>query len=75
MRKFIIGGIAAGVVLIGLTSAAPANKRPCEANIAPPPANWDLPVMSCKRDAVTQIDGHWVCKQHAKRAPKNGWTC
>jgi hypothetical protein len=73
MKKSILGGLAAAAVAVGLASAAPANKRPCEANIAPP-ANWGLPIMSCRRDAVTQVDGHWACKQHAKRAPKNGWT-
>jgi hypothetical protein len=27
----------------------------------------------CKRAAITKVDGHWACKQHAKKPPPNGW--
>ena len=48
MKRSILGGLAAAAVAVGLASAATANKRPCEANIALP-ANWGLPVMTCRR--------------------------
>ena len=29
----------------------------------------------CKRAAVAQLrNGHWACKQHAKKKPPNGWV-
>jgi hypothetical protein len=27
----------------------------------------------CKRPAITKVNGHWACKQHAKKKPPNGW--
>jgi hypothetical protein len=28
----------------------------------------------CQRKAVTQVNGHWACRQHAARPPANGWN-
>jgi hypothetical protein len=27
----------------------------------------------CKRPAIKKVNGHWACKQHAKKKPPNGW--
>jgi len=45
-------------------------QRPCDARTARQ-ASWGG--SGCQRWAVTQVDGHWACKQHAEKPPPNGW--
>jgi hypothetical protein len=44
---------------------------PCDARTARQ-ASWGG--SGCQRWAVTQVDGHWACKQHAEKPPPNGWN-
>ncbi len=46
-------------------------QRPCDARTARQ-ASWGG--SGCQRWAVTQVDGHWACKQHAEKPPPNGWN-
>ena len=45
-------------------------QRRCDARTARQ-ASWGG--SGCQRWAVTQVDGHWACKQHAEKPPPNGW--
>jgi hypothetical protein len=36
--------------------------------------SWGDSNIGCNRPAVTQVEGHWACKQHADKPPANGWN-